>query len=128
MTKYGSKVRRSRRTIAAAVATLSVGVAAVVTAPGSALAGGDGHGSHGHGDQRGHGHGHGHGHGGGGGGGGPVYQDPRAPIPERVSDLMSRMTLAEKIGQMTQAERAAVANDATPVTNLGLGSLLSGGG
>ncbi|MDX6714448.1 MAG: beta-glucosidase [Baekduia sp.] len=127
MTKYGSKVRRSRRTIAAAVATLSVGVAAVVTAPGSALAGGDGHGSHGHGDQRGHGHGHGHGHG-GGGGGGPVYQDPRAPIPERVSDLMSRMTLAEKIGQMTQAERAAVANDATPVTNLGLGSLLSGGG
>jgi beta-glucosidase len=126
MTKYGSKVRRSRRTIAAAVATLSVGVAAVVTAPGSALAGGDGHGSHGHGDQRGHGHGHGHGH--GGGGGGPVYQDPRAPIPERVSDLMSRMTLAEKIGQMTQAERAAVANDATPVTNLGLGSLLSGGG
>ncbi|MCW3023085.1 MAG: glycoside hydrolase family 3 domain protein [Conexibacter sp.] len=128
MTKYGSKVRRSRRTIAAAVATLSVGVAAVVTAPGSALAGGDGHGSHGHGDQRGHGHGHGHGHGGGGGGGGPVYQDPRAPIPERVSDLMSRMTLAEKIGQMTQAERAAVAGDATPVTNLGLGSLLSGGG
>jgi beta-glucosidase len=117
MTKYGSKVRRPRRTIAATVATLTVGVAAVVTAPGSALAGGDGHGSHGHGDQHGH-----------GGGGGPVYQNPKAPVPKRVADLLSRMTLAEKVGQMTQAERAAVATDATPITTLGLGSILSGGG
>src|SRR4051794_32834324 len=29
------------------------------------------------------------------------YQDPSLPIPQRVDDLMSRMTLAEKIGQMT---------------------------
>jgi beta-glucosidase len=120
MTKFGSRARRSRRAVAATVATLSVGVAAVATAPGSALAGGDGHGSHGHGHQ--------HGHGGGGGGGGAVYQNPKAPVPKRVADLLSRMTLAEKVGQMTQAERAEVATDATPITTLGLGSILSGGG
>ncbi|HEV7750624.1 MAG TPA: glycoside hydrolase family 3 N-terminal domain-containing protein, partial [Baekduia sp.] len=119
MTKFGSRARRSRRAVAATVATLSVGVAAVATAPGSALAGGDGHGSHGHGDQHGHG---------GGGGGGAVYQNPKAPVPKRVADLLSRMTLAEKVGQMTQAERAGVATDATPITTLGLGSILSGGG
>jgi beta-glucosidase len=38
------------------------------------------------------------------------------------------MTLEEKVGQMTQAERAEVANDPTPISALGLGSVLSGGG
>lgn len=38
-----------------------------------------------------------------------VYKDPNAPVEERVKDLLSRMTLEEKIGQMTQIERA-VAN------------------
>lgn len=33
------------------------------------------------------------------------YKDPKKPIGERVDDLLSRMTLAEKIGQMTQIER-----------------------
>ena len=37
------------------------------------------------------------------------------------------MTLADKVGQMTQAERAAVGND-TPMITTRLGSLLSGGG
>jgi len=32
----------------------------------------------------------------------PPYMDPSLPIPERVSDLMSRMTLREKVGQMDQ--------------------------
>src|SRR6266540_3483279 len=32
----------------------------------------------------------------------PVYQDPRAPVSARVEDLLRRMTLAEKIGQMDQ--------------------------
>ena len=36
------------------------------------------------------------------------YQDPALPVATRVADLLSRMTLDEKIGQMTQAERAAV--------------------
>jgi beta-glucosidase len=56
------------------------------------------------------------------------YLNPRLPVAKRVKDLLSRMTLTEKIGQMTQAERGNV--DATPalITSLALGSVLSGGG
>ena len=32
----------------------------------------------------------------------PPYMDPNAPIPVRVNDLLGRMTLAEKVGQMDQ--------------------------
>ena len=32
----------------------------------------------------------------------PLYKNPQAPISERVSDLLSRMTLEEKVGQMNQ--------------------------
>jgi beta-glucosidase len=56
------------------------------------------------------------------------YEDPALPVRQRVRDLLGRMTLAEKIGQMTQAERASVADDPAQVTTLALGSLLSGGG
>ena len=38
------------------------------------------------------------------------------------------MTLEEKIGQMTQAERGAVAGDPSQIATLRLGSVLSGGG
>jgi beta-glucosidase len=31
---------------------------------------------------------------------GPLYKDPRQPVAARVEDLLSRMTLAEKVGQM----------------------------
>ncbi|WP_243719634.1 glycoside hydrolase family 3 N-terminal domain-containing protein [Actinomadura sp. KC06] len=58
----------------------------------------------------------------------PAYLDPRLPVPERVDDLLRRMTLQEKIGQMTQAERVAVDGDRDQITKLGLGSVLSGGG
>jgi beta-glucosidase len=54
------------------------------------------------------------------------YQDPALPVADRVSDLLGRMSLDEKIGQMTQAERAAVG--VSDVTNFRLGSVLSGGG
>ncbi|SEU12534.1 glycoside hydrolase family 3 N-terminal domain-containing protein [Nonomuraea wenchangensis] len=54
------------------------------------------------------------------------YQDPTLPVPTRVSDLMSRMSLDDKIGQMTQAERGSVS--AADVTTYRLGSVLSGGG
>jgi len=30
----------------------------------------------------------------------PVYLDPKRPVEERIDDLMSRMTLKEKIGQL----------------------------
>jgi beta-glucosidase len=56
------------------------------------------------------------------------YQNPRLPVAARVRDLLSRMTLAEKVGQMTQAERAAVDANRGQITTWKLGSLLSGGG
>ncbi|GAB2274499.1 hypothetical protein Dimus_009267 [Dionaea muscipula] len=54
------------------------------------------------------------------------YRDPKQPIPVRISDLMKRMTLQEKIGQMVQLERM----NATPaiMKEDSIGSLLSGGG
>ncbi|WP_007514247.1 glycoside hydrolase family 3 protein [Pseudofrankia saprophytica] len=54
------------------------------------------------------------------------YLDPAVPVDQRVSDLLGRMTLDEKVGQMTQADRGAVAKDPSMVTSLGLGSVLSG--
>ncbi|GAA4541219.1 glycoside hydrolase family 3 protein [Amycolatopsis samaneae] len=56
----------------------------------------------------------------------PLYRNPRAPVPVRVADLMKRMSLDDKIGQMTEGERAA----ATPrqAADARLGSVLSGGG
>ncbi|WP_345561720.1 glycoside hydrolase family 3 N-terminal domain-containing protein [Nonomuraea rosea] len=54
------------------------------------------------------------------------YQDPALPVPTRVADLMSRMSLDEKLGQMTQAERGSVSG--SDVTTYRLGSVLSGGG
>ena len=55
--------------------------------------------------------------------------EPDAPgRPQRVADLLGRMTLAEKVGQMTQAERADVAADPSLITAYALGSVLSGGG
>src|SRR5690349_3625755 len=56
------------------------------------------------------------------------YQDSRLPVQRRVDDLLSRMTLAEKIGQMTQAERASVDAATSTITKDNLGSVLSGGG
>ena len=37
-----------------------------------------------------------------------TYLDPDAPVEERVEDLLSRMTLDEKAGQMVQAERGSI--------------------
>ncbi|WP_433199871.1 glycoside hydrolase family 3 N-terminal domain-containing protein [Dactylosporangium sp. CS-047395] len=54
------------------------------------------------------------------------YLDPSLPVSQRVADLMSRMSLDEKLGQMTQAERASAS--AADVTQYRLGSILSGGG
>ncbi|MFD1372636.1 glycoside hydrolase family 3 protein [Actinoplanes sichuanensis] len=59
---------------------------------------------------------------------GAVYLDAGQPVERRVDDLLSRMTLDDKIGQMTQAERAEVTGDPTLVTRWRLGSVLSGGG
>ncbi|MDO0936854.1 CIA30 family protein [Streptomyces sp. DG2A-72] len=55
------------------------------------------------------------------------YLDSRLPLKKRVADLLSRMTLAEKAGQMTQAERGALTAPGD-IATYDLGSLLSGGG
>jgi beta-glucosidase len=55
------------------------------------------------------------------------YKDPSLPVKERVSDLLSRMSLEEKAGQMTQAGVAFLSSP-QDVADFGLGSVLSGGG
>jgi beta-glucosidase len=67
---------------------------------------------------------------------GAPYQDARQPVARRVADLLSRMTLDEKVGQMTQTERAQIdtatevneADNDDLITKWNLGSILSGGG
>jgi beta-glucosidase len=44
-------------------------------------------------------------------GGGPRYKDPTRPLNTRIDDLLRRMTLAEKIGQMSQIEREKATPD-----------------
>jgi beta-glucosidase len=56
-----------------------------------------------------------------------IYFDPDVSVNDRVNDLLSRMTLDEKIGQMVQAERSFTGID-TVISNYFLGSVLSGGG
>ncbi len=58
----------------------------------------------------------------------PAYLDAGLAVERRVADLLGRMTLEEKIGQMTQAERGAVADTPEVIAGWGLGSVLSGGG
>ncbi|KAK8689909.1 hypothetical protein V6N13_088616 [Hibiscus sabdariffa] len=54
------------------------------------------------------------------------YKDPKQPLNVRIKDLMGRMTLEEKIGQMVQIERNA--SSAEVMRKYFIGSLLSGGG
>lgn len=61
-------------------------------------------------------------------GAGPAYKNAKLPVPQRVADLLKRMTLEEKVGQMTQAERASIDADPTLISTWKLGSVLSGGG
>ncbi|MGC5224657.1 glycoside hydrolase family 3 N-terminal domain-containing protein [Micromonospora sp. DT81.3] len=58
---------------------------------------------------------------------GLAYLDDSLTNGERVQDLLARMTLAEKIGQMAQAERLGLQSP-DQIATLGLGSVLSGGG
>ncbi|CAI9105900.1 OLC1v1004924C1 [Oldenlandia corymbosa var. corymbosa] len=54
------------------------------------------------------------------------YKDPKQPMVTRINDLMSRMTLKEKIGQMTQLDRENLT--AEIMRDYSIGSVLSGGG
>lgn len=61
-----------------------------------------------------------------GGGGYMKYKDPREPLNTRINDLLSRMTVEEKIGQMTQIDRSVAS--AEVMNKYYIGSVLSGGG
>lgn len=54
------------------------------------------------------------------------YRNPNAAIEDRVKDLLSRMTLREKLAQMTQIERTVASPSA--LKDLGIGSVLNAGG
>ncbi len=57
----------------------------------------------------------------------PAYINAELPIDSRVSNLLSYMTLKEKIGQMTLVEKNSVLN-MKDVSRYGLGGILSGFG
>jgi beta-glucosidase len=54
------------------------------------------------------------------------YRDSALPAAARAADLLSRMTLEEKAGQMTLVEKNSIAP--ADVAALGIGGVLSGGG
>lgn len=56
----------------------------------------------------------------------PAYLDASLPAEERALDLLTRMSLEEKIGQMTQVEKNSISP--ADVTRYFIGSILSGGG
>jgi hypothetical protein len=54
-----------------------------------------------------------------------IYTDPSQPVEPRVEDLLKRMSLDEKIGQMTQVEKNSIRLG--DITRYFIGSVLSGG-
>ncbi|KAF1002837.1 hypothetical protein AG4045_014920 [Apium graveolens] len=58
-----------------------------------------------------------------------AYKDPSKPVNVRVMDLVGRMTVEEKIGQMAQIDRRNLTVEMMrSFSNFSLGSILSGGG
>ena len=55
----------------------------------------------------------------------PIYPDPSQPVEARVEDLLARMTIDEKIGQMTQVELGSI--EPGDIASYYIGSILSGG-
>ncbi|KAM1251866.1 hypothetical protein ACFX2J_039939 [Malus domestica] len=47
------------------------------------------------------------------------YKDPSQPPAARVGDLLSRMTLEEKIGQMVQIDRSVASVDTMKTYSIG---------
>lgn len=57
-----------------------------------------------------------------------VGQSNPGPVDERVEALLAQMTLAEKVGQMTQVDRNTISSKPSDIRRYSLGSILSGGG
>jgi beta-glucosidase len=51
--------------------------------------------------------------------GGPAYMNPHLSVSARVADLLGRMTLPEKIGQMVQIEATQVTDNSNDCTSTG---------
>src|SRR5215831_20250127 len=49
----------------------------------------------------------------------PAYLNPHLPVQARVADLLRRMTLPEKIGQMVQIEATQVTDNSNSCTSTG---------
>ena len=56
----------------------------------------------------------------------PAYRKPDLKVADRVEDLLARMTLDEKVGQMTQADHSFLKSP-DDVARYFMGSVLSGG-
>ena len=56
------------------------------------------------------------------------YRNASLPVAQRVEDLLARMTLDDKIGQMAQVERGYLQHRPEDITTYRIGSILSGGG
>ena len=56
----------------------------------------------------------------------PAYRNPRLSVTQRVDDLLTRMTLDEKVGQMTQPDHSFLKSP-DDVSRFFVGSVLSGG-
>ena len=57
----------------------------------------------------------------------PPYLDSTLSVGQRVDDLLSRMSLDEKIGQMMQVDLSTAGSNPSIVTTYFMGSVLSGG-
>lgn len=55
------------------------------------------------------------------------YMDPHLPVEERIQNLLTQMTIDEKIGQMALIEKNSV-HDINDISRYGLGGVLSGAG
>jgi beta-glucosidase len=57
----------------------------------------------------------------------PLYQNSDIPLEQRVADLLSHMSIEEKIGQMALVEKNSI-DDLEDIRNYGIGGVLSGFG
>lgn len=57
----------------------------------------------------------------------PAYRDAGIPVEVRIDDLLSYMTLEEKVGQMALVEKNSIKNQ-NDIASYGIGALLSGAG
>ena len=89
-------VRRTTFTAATAAVALAIGVSASAAASGPAAAGRYASAA-----------------------GRPAYLSPHLPVPARVADLLGRMTLPEKIGQMVMIEATQVTDKTSACTSTG---------